>query len=114
MRLDGGLRMKRQEHLQTTLFDTFEKELTGEEFYFDHQQQACHCRWRGSKTVLELLTQGLKGRRLGEQGTAPIDLQALRFAVHIGLWEIPLDFQAQLRFNARQHLFAAHSPNGLL
>src|SRR5215831_20146631 len=97
--------MKRQEHLQTTLFDTLEKELTGEEFDFDHQQQTFHRCWRGAKTVLELLTQSLKGRRFSEQGTAPIDLQALRFAVHIRLREISLDFQAQLRFNARQHLF---------
>src|ERR1700720_2278633 len=114
MRLDGCLRMKRQEHLQTALFDTFEKELTSEEFYFDHQQQTFHCRWRGAETVLDLLTQGLKGRRLSEQGTAPIDLQALRFAVHIRLREIPLDFQAQLRLNTRQNLFPAHGPNGLL
>src|SRR4030095_4469053 len=114
MWLDGGLRMERQEHLQTTLFDTLEKELTGKEFYFNHQQQTFHCRWQRAKTVLELLTQGLKGRRLGEQAAAPIDLQALRFAVHIRLWEIPLDFQAQLRFNARQNLFPAHGPNGFL
>ena len=106
--------MKRQEHLQTTLFDTLEKELTGEEFYFDHQQQTFHRRWWGAKTVLKLLTQGLKGRWLGEQGTAPIDLQALCFAVHIRLREIPLDFQAELRFNARQNFFPAHGPNGLL
>src|SRR5262245_48548284 len=114
MRLDGGLWMKRQEYLQTTLFDTLEKELTSEEFYFDHQQQTFHCWWRGTKTVLKLLTQGLKGRRFYEQGTAPIDLQALGFAVHIRLREIPLDFQAELRFNTRQNLFPAHGPNGLL
>src|SRR5262245_61358993 len=114
MRLDGSLWMKRQEHLQATLFDTFEKELTSEELDFDHQQQTCHCRWRGAKTVLELLLQGLKSCRLGEQGTAPIDFQALRFAVHIRLREIPLDFQAQLRFNAWQHLFPTHGANGFL
>src|SRR5262245_46070477 len=114
MWLDGGLRVKRQEHFQTTLFDTFEEELTGEEFDFDHQQQTFHCRWRGAKTVLELLTQGLKGRRLGEQGAAPIDLQTLRFALHICFREISLDFQTQLRFNAWSYLFPAHGPNGLL
>src|SRR5215470_8220662 len=108
MQLDSSLRMKGQEYLQTTLFYTFEQELTGEEFDFDHQQQTFHCRWRRAKTVLELLTQGLKGRRLGEQGAAPVDLQALRFAVHIGLRQIPLDFQAELRFNARQHRFPAY------
>src|SRR5215470_7839463 len=114
MRLDGGLWMKRQEHLQTTLFDTLEKELTGKEFDFDHQQQTFHRCWRGTKTVLDLLTQGLKGRRLSEQGTAPIDLQALCFAIYIRLREIPLHFQAQFRFNARQNLFPAYGPNGFL
>ena len=107
------MRMERQEHLQTTLFDAFEKELTGQEFDFDYQQQTFYCWWRGATTVLDLLTQGLKSRRFGEQGATPIDLQALRFALYIRLRKIPLDFQAELRFNARQHLFSAYSSNGL-
>jgi hypothetical protein len=66
--------MERQEHLCAPLFNAFEEQLTGQEFDLDHQEEALHFRWRRAETVLQLLTQGVQGGRLGECRTPPIEL----------------------------------------